>query len=344
MVSSDIDLVIIWVDGNDKDWQNEKNHYFGIESDNIDAGDARYRDWGLLKYWFRSIEANVPWYRYVFFITNGQSPEWLNLNCNKLKFVKHSDYMPKDFLPTFSANPIEINLHRIKELSDSFIFFNDDTFIINPVEKNIFFRAGLPVYPAALHCVVPNAGKSEEVMSHIYVNDITMVNKYFSVKDIKKNISKWLNPFNVGLKNSITTLFEMQHSGFVGFFNHHLPVPIRKETISEIWEKEPDIMNLTSKNRFRSKNDVNQYIFRYWELARQSFYPINNRELGDYIVLSPQTIDHTINLLNNYTKKMICLNDSDSDSICSYDEFELMKNKLVTFFESRYPQKSRFEK
>ena len=50
-----IDAVMIWVDGSDLEWQKEKIKY----SDNPDAarsGINRYRDWGLLRYWFRGIE------------------------------------------------------------------------------------------------------------------------------------------------------------------------------------------------------------------------------------------------------------------------------------------------
>ena len=65
---------------------------------------------GLLKYWFRAVEAYAPWVGQVHFITWGHLPEWLNTQCPKLHIVNHEDYIPEKYLPTFSANPIELNI------------------------------------------------------------------------------------------------------------------------------------------------------------------------------------------------------------------------------------------
>ena len=341
--SAKIDAVIMWVDGADKEWQKEKFKYSGKDEESVDASEVRYRDWGLLKYWFRGIEKYAPWINNVFFITCGQRPEWLNVDCQKLKCVNHSDYMPKEFLPTFSANPIELNLHRIEDLQEDFIFFNDDMFVLNSISQTDFFSNGLPVLPAELHCIVPLAGKSEKIMSHIYVNDITVINRHFDIKTLRENKHKWISPFKNGMKASIMTCFESRHAGYVGFFNHHLPVPIRKSTIKEIWNVEYETLYRTSLNRFRSSEDVNQYLFRYWELARQSFVPIKASKLGSYYVIPKDTAELD-EMLTTFSGKMICLNDSDIDDKCSDEEYQSLKEKLLSFFEKRLPEKSAFEK
>ena len=68
----EIDFVIAWVDGGDKEWQKEKQKYLaeflGDESI-IDQGDYRYRDWELLPYWFRAVEKYAPWVRKIHFVT-----------------------------------------------------------------------------------------------------------------------------------------------------------------------------------------------------------------------------------------------------------------------------------
>ena len=48
----DIDFVILWVDGNDPEWLKEKREYQGI-TENENSSDNRFRDWGILPYWFR---------------------------------------------------------------------------------------------------------------------------------------------------------------------------------------------------------------------------------------------------------------------------------------------------
>src|SRR5690554_53344 len=137
-----MDFVLIWVDGSDPNWQAQKNLYSGKP-----AGDspARFRDWDILKYWFRGVEKFAPWVNKIFFVTWGHVPEFLNLEHPKLVIVRHEDYIPKEYLPTFSANVIETNLHRIEGLSDKFVYFNDDVFITKKVTKEDFFKNGLPV-------------------------------------------------------------------------------------------------------------------------------------------------------------------------------------------------------
>ncbi|MEI3411918.1 MAG: hypothetical protein V8Q57_00820 [Blautia sp.] len=53
----------------------------------------------------------------IYFVTWGHLPNWLNISHPKLKVVRHEEFIPPDYLPTFSSNSIELNLHRIKGLS-----------------------------------------------------------------------------------------------------------------------------------------------------------------------------------------------------------------------------------
>ena len=110
-----IDFVISWVDGNDKEWQKEREKY--IVENNNDNSDVRYRNWDNLKYWFRGVEKFAPFVNKIYFITYGHLPEWLNVNNPKLVIVNHKDYIPEKYLPTFNSHTIELNLHRIKGLS-----------------------------------------------------------------------------------------------------------------------------------------------------------------------------------------------------------------------------------
>ena len=51
-----------------------------------------------------------------------------NLDNPKLKFVKHEDYIPKEYLPTFNANTIELNFHRIKEFHQNITDYEDERY------------------------------------------------------------------------------------------------------------------------------------------------------------------------------------------------------------------------
>ena len=64
----DIDVVILWVDGLDPAWLRQKREYLPPAEGDSDSAN-RYRDWGLLPYWFRAIETFAPWVRKVHFVT-----------------------------------------------------------------------------------------------------------------------------------------------------------------------------------------------------------------------------------------------------------------------------------
>ena len=51
--------------------------------------------------------------------------------------MRHEDYLPDEYRPAFSSHPIELNLHRIKGLSERFVYFNDDMYLLRPVGENL---------------------------------------------------------------------------------------------------------------------------------------------------------------------------------------------------------------
>ena len=193
-----IDFIITWVDGNDPVWRLEKAKYeTQIKGD---SRESRYREWETLRYWFRSIEVNAPWVNKVFFVTCGHLPQWLNTDCSKLVVIKHSDYIPEQYLPTFSSRAIDMNFHRIKQLSEHFVYFNDDMFLIAPTKPEDFFKKGLPCDTAVLNAITISAkgrtgeplGKDEIYTPAVY--NMALINRYFNKrKSINSNLIKWLN-------------------------------------------------------------------------------------------------------------------------------------------------------
>ena len=126
----EIDFVVTWVDMNDPKWKADFSKYSkkGIDNTTNEFSEARFRDHGFLKYWFRGIEKFAPWVRKIHFVTSGQKPEWLNVDHPKLSLVNHSDYIPEKFLPVFNSCLIEIYMHKIPDLTEHFVYFNDDFF------------------------------------------------------------------------------------------------------------------------------------------------------------------------------------------------------------------------
>lgn len=129
--------------------------------ENEDLVASRFADNDELKYSLRSLERYAPWVRKVYIVTNGQIPSWLNLDCPRVTIVTHEEIFPnKSHLPTYSSPAIETHLHRIRGLSQRFIYLNDDVFFGWNVWPEDFYthaggykvRLAWPVPDCALGC------------------------------------------------------------------------------------------------------------------------------------------------------------------------------------------------
>ncbi len=338
-----IDFVVPWVDSNDPEWQAEKEKYLvNSDAEGIDAREIRYRAWDIFKYWFRGVETFAPWVNKVYLITCGHIPSWLNLKAPKLVHVCHKDYMPIDYLPTFSSHPIELNIHRIKGLSEHIVYSNDDCFFLKPASPDLFFKKkGVPVYPARLHGISPNLNKT--LMPHILINIVHIINSHFKMKEsLRNNWGKWFSIKKNGWKAVIENIYCMQHSQFPGFYTFHLPVPFLKTTIDTIWQEEYQVLDATSKRRFRDIRDVNQYLFWYWQLASGQFEPIKASSLGRFHnVTSLDDVTSVCDDIKRQKYPIICINDF-LNKVTDKD-FRHLEHNIATAFECILPNKSSFE-
>ncbi len=66
----------------------------------------RYRDWDLLRYWFRG-GAFCTMGAQDTLCYGGHLPSWLNKEHPKLNIVNHKDFIPEKYLPTFNSHAIE---------------------------------------------------------------------------------------------------------------------------------------------------------------------------------------------------------------------------------------------
>ncbi|MGI6512629.1 MAG: stealth family protein [Catenisphaera adipataccumulans] len=331
-----IDFVLIWVDNTDPKWQKEKKRYSIKEKGYFDDRDVRYRDWNNIKYWFRGVEKYASWVNKVYFVTCGQKPKWMNSDCPKLVLVDHKDFIPEEYLPTFNANTIELNLHRIKNLSNRFVFFNDDMFIINSTKPEDFFINNSPRDLGILEPIFPTEKKG---VANIQTNNIEIINSYFKKNDvINKNYRNWFNK-KYGLKNIAKNLFLMPYDNIPGFYEPHIASNFLKSTYFEIWDKEYSILDQTCRHKFRNvKQDVNQWLIRDWQLCKNAFIP-RKANFGKYY-----DIDHNSDfnkIIVEGKEKMICLNDIDDQ--VSENGFNDMKNRCIKAFEKKFPEKSSFE-
>ena len=338
-MGSEIDVVITWVDDTDPKWINEKNKYSKNITNSESANDARFRDWNQLKYVLRSIEKNMPWVHIIYLITAQQIPKWLNTDSSKIKVIFHKEFIPQEYLPTFSSHTIELNLHRIPELSEKFIYFNDDIFVLNPMKPSDFFVNDLPCDNALLHIHCPKKSLMIHTIAH---NDAGVINEHFSIKNVLKENPKGWFSYKYGIKNIFWNLFLSICPRFPGFRQHHLANSYLKSTFEKVWECEGTYLNEVCLNKFRMKTDINQWVMREWQLASNKFNPYNKFKYGKMIDFEKknhfEALEECRAALKSKKIKMICINDGDTIS-----DFETVKNEVGKMLEEKF-SKSSFEK
>lgn len=330
----DIDFVIAWVDGNDEAWQQERDAWREREPvstlDKWNHSAARYRDWGLLRYWFRGVEAYAPYVRRIHFVTCGQQPAWLNTAHPKLHLVHHRDYIPAQYLPTFSSHCIELNLHRIPDLAEHFVYFNDDMFLISHTRERDFFDRGLPCDSAIISPVtmVQNGIRAE-------INNLYVINDHFDKTQVlRENPGKWFNP-RYG-KQLLRTFLMLPFHHFSGFYINHLPISYLKKTYKDVWNTVPELLNETCLHRFRTTTDVNQWLFENWQYVTGNFSP---RSPGfGFMAEGKAGLSELDRVIRGQRARAVCCNDS-----TDIEDFDAAARTLRDAFEEILPKKSSFE-
>lgn len=328
-----IDFVVTWVDMEDPAWKADFAKYSGkIDNSTNEMSEARFRDYGLLKYWFRGVEKFAPWVNRVHFVTCGQRPKWLNTENPKLHLVDHKDYIPEEFLPVFNSSLIELYFHRIPGISDRFVYFNDDFFLISPTPSTRFFAEdGLPQDIAAFRF---NSGAS--LWSKCLENNIRLINKHFDKKKVMaEHPELWFNE-EYGSKSRLTRLMK-PYGKFITLKIPHNAQPYLKSTYEEVWQAEGEELTRVSANRFRTKEDYTQELFRTWQICEGNFHPYNTyKDTKMFPLLTkPQK---GIEAVRDQKYKLVCLNDN--AHIKNYEE---VMSSLESAFESILPEKSGFE-
>lgn len=327
-----IDFVILWVDGSDIEWLNEKKQY---DKSIVDASScaARFRDWDNLQYWFRGVERFAPWVNRVFFITWGHIPKWLDKDHPKLRIIKHTDFIPQEYLPTYNSNAIELNLHRIADLSEQFVLFNDDMFLIRATKEKDFFVKGKPRDEFVMDAIVSHPAMP--IIGHTSINNVGVINKYFKKREVLKN--QFLRIYNPQYGSEIIRNILLSFwNDFTGFKNPHIPLPHLKSTFFTLWDKEYALMHDTCLNKFRQYNDLNHWVMRYWNLCEGNYKP-RAHGFGKLFNVGNNN-EKAISYIINQKGKTICVN----DYITEFD-FEKAVAEFKGAFESILPLKSSFE-
>jgi len=347
MTKSDtIDFVLPWVDGNNKKWSDIRSQYDPNIKDTYDSqSSARFRDMETLKYVLRSIEKYCPWYNKIYLITKGYYPEWLDIQHQKIELITEDElFIDKSHLPIFSSVSLEMNLSNIPNLSEQFVYLNDDMVIMNELKSERFFIQGKPV-DFLSHSFIPRNRifeffKTRDIWIHSINNTLALINKKFVPMRLNKNS---LYHKSYSFSNKINNfLFDEIFKKFIWIEHWHHPQPFLKQTLDDVYKAFTLELTACSKNRFRDKSDLNQYIYRYWQFAKNQFYPYWH---NDAIVTNLNSLDTLNKLLieiqNKRNINFVCFNDSIELSDTDYNKVRI---KLIEYLETKFPSKASFEK
>ena len=368
-----IDFVITWVDGSDEKWLAEKraiaesysfikkpssttNRTFAenqpsikgqpsLEKPRFDSSDLRFRnDFDFLKYWFRGVEKFAPWVNQIFFVTAGHLPDWLNPDHPKLKIIHHSDFIPKEFLPTFNSHTIENNLHRIKELSENFVYFNDDFFLLRKTRPEDFFKEGqyqgktqlLPRAFFAENILINNP--SRDIFPYIQMNNMALMNQDYDKRSFYKLHKSKAYNIKYGIFNLRNFLLQPWRE-FSLIYDPHCAIAYKKSTFQAVWQKHNKELTEASLRRFRSDRDVSHLVFYYTQLLEGNFIP-RSANFSHHAMLNKDEKQNLqiIRMIESQKYHVLCINDGEVKNPVK------TKAALTAAFDKILPEESTFEK
>jgi hypothetical protein len=138
--------------------------------------------------------------------------------------------------------------------------------------------------------------------------------------------------------NLVYNALELAFPKYSGLYTIHDASPFLKSTFEEVWEKEADVLTATMRHRFRSKDDVTIYLIREWQKLSGAFSPFNRHKIFGYFKITNDN-RKLIRTIRRQKKKLICINDSQSDV-----DVKRAQKELRRAFESILPQPSAFER
>lgn len=309
----EIDLVYLWVDGNDPTWRAKHNVAVGrTESDASTDGKGRYADNDELKYSLRAVEKYAPWIRRIFIITDSQTPSWLDTSNPKIKIIDHKEVISEKYLPCFNSTVLEHFICNVPGLSEYFLYSNDDMFINRPVSPSDFFTSeGLPI--------------------------MRMTRRPFRkllLKLREKVLGRAMSNYNRIVHNA-AMLVEERCGKYVNGKAHHNIDAYRKSDFMECREYFAEELRPTYGNHVRKDNDIQRSLYYYYASLKK-------RGKIKYVTRRTSFRLHTHNhshyeKLEKSNPMLFCVNDSEFAS-------DADREKARLFLQNRFPEKSRFEK
>ena len=274
-----IDVVIAWVDGADANLNKKRDDYLNLSLKKLHPGaiNTRFNNLNEINYCVLSILKFAPFIRKIFIVTDNQDPkitpivkQYFPDRISDIHIVDHTEIFEgfEAFLPTFNSICISNMLWRIKGLSNKFVYFNDDIFLVRPVNPSVWFKKGHPVLRGKWRL---------PPFERLLWDDLrAFFHRVRTKTHIEKPPSFQVNQWNAA--RLFNYKFRYFHSG-------HTPLALDKKKLEEYFNNNPNVLNENIKYRFRDYSQFNTVA-----LANHMEYKNGNRNIvsSQVIYMKPE--------------------------------------------------------
>jgi Stealth protein CR2, conserved region 2/Stealth protein CR4, conserved region 4/Stealth protein CR3, conserved region 3/Stealth protein CR1, conserved region 1 len=314
-VREPVDIVYTWVDGDDPLWLARKATFDATlvagELNLSATHESRYASRDELRYSLRSVAMYASWVRKIFIVTDQQVPAWLDTSHPKIEVIDHSTiFSDPAALPVFNSHAIESQLHHIPNLSERYLYLNDDVFFGRPVQPELFFHGN-------------GIGK-------FFLSTATL--------DIDPPSSEDLPVMSAAKRNR--ELIEQRFDATVIHKFKHTPHSQLRTVLEQMEEEYPDMFAAVSRSRFRHPDDlsITSALHHYYAYGIGRAMPARIRYAYQDIA-RVDTARWLTNLLRRRGFDVFCLNDHATDAAA----IRAQQRILAEFFERYFPIPSPFE-
>ncbi len=309
-----IDVVYTWVDGSDAAWKEQfLQERAKISDSSVKRGGddpSRFRNMEELKYSLRSLHTYLPFVRHIFIVTAGQKPDWLQEH-PQITVVDHRQiFADPAHLPTFNSCAIESQLHRIPNLSEHFLYFNDDFFILKQLGPEKFFSSeGLPLFFFGETLATSGIATGPE--------------------------SAWRS----GSRNTTNLIHRLFGTRNYYLFKH-APYALRKSLIEEVEKRFPEVFRQVASNKFRCQKDymITNGLIQYYALNTNKGKNGEIRSIHFPFTPDPVVNIQFFNRMKSEKLDTFCVQDVNEEAEAPY------ATDLAELLESLYPHPAPWER
>jgi hypothetical protein len=314
-VREPVDIVYTWVDGDDPSWLARKATFDATlvagELNLSATHESRYASRDELRYSLRSVAMYASWARRIFIVTDQQVPSWLDTSHPKIQVVDHASiFTDTAALPVFNSHAIESQLHHIPDLSEHYLYLNDDVFFGRLVQPELFFHGN-------------GIGK-------FFLSTATL--------DIDPPSSEDLPVMSAAKRNR--ELIEQHFDATVIHKFKHTPHAQLRSVLEQMEKEYPDVFAAVSRSRFRHPDDlsITSALHHYYAYGIGRSMPARIRYAYQDIarVDTPRWLT---NLLRRRGFDVFCLNDHATEPAA----IRAQQRILAEFFSRYFPIPSPFE-